>query len=354
MRVLLIRFSSLGDILLQTSFASWLKSQYPSARISFLTLKGSEALLADHPHIDEVLVYQKERGLTDFKKLFTFARSVLAPKSFDLVVDLHGTNRSFLTRCFLPGVLALSMDKRRLERFLLVKTKLDLLKGEKTLHDRNLIDLAWAFGREYSQEELLAFIQRDFPSHRSLTSSAFAKRKKTDERLVVLAPGASFAPKRWPLENFVALAKKMMEQTELKVSIIGGPEDDFQGKFEELEASYPGRLKNLQGKLSLSDSMEMVSRSSLVVGNDSLIGHVAESCSVPSFAIFGPTSESFGFTPRLEQSKSFSVEGLWCRPCSTTGSKKCFRKEQYCMKGVTPELVFSAIAERFKVGRDAI
>lgn len=347
MRFLLIRFSSLGDILLQTSFASWLKSQYPESHISFLTLNGHEALIKDHPHLDEILLYEKRKGLSDIKNLYRFCREVLAKRRFDLVLDLHGTNRSFLTRCFLPEFLALSMDKRRFERFLLVKAKIDLLKKEASLHERNLKDLSWAFNREYNKEDLLEFLSKYFPNNKSLITSSVTETdgKGPGERskLVVLAPGASFVPKRWPAKSFLELARLILTNTDWACSVVAGPNDGFCEIFDELGGEFPGRFQNLQGKLGLGESMLYVSKASLVVGNDSLMGHVAESCSIPSFSVFGPTSESFGFAPHLKESKTFSVENLWCRPCSTTGSSACFRKEQYCMSGIAPEAVFQSV-----------
>ncbi|MBC77621.1 MAG: hypothetical protein CME64_16570 [Halobacteriovoraceae bacterium] len=337
MRFLLIRFSSLGDIVLQTSFASWLKSKYPDCHISFLTLKGNEALIEGHPHIDEILTYKKMSGAKDLKNLYSFTRSVLKPKRFNLIVDLHGTTRSFFTRCFLPEAQALPMDKRRFERSLLVNTKIDLLKKEKTLHDRNISDLAWAFNSSYDEGELLEFIELSFPGSKSLTtSSVSAKFEK--QKTVVIAPGASFVPKRWPVDKFYEVASEILNQSSFNCVVVGGQEDDFCSVFNELEKQFPERLKNLQGKLSLAQSMEVVAEGSLLIGNDSLMAHVAESCSIPVYSIFGPTSESFGFSPRLKDSKVFSVN-LWCRPCSTTGSKACFRKKQYCMTMVSSQSV---------------
>lgn len=343
MRFLLIRFSSLGDIVLQTSFASWLKSKYPDCHISFLTLKGNEALISGHPHIDELLVYEKRSGAQDFKNLYRFARQELKSKGFDILVDLHGTTRSFLTRCFLPEVHALPMDKRRFERSLLVNAKIDLLKEEQTLHDRNISDLSWAFNRTYNEEELLDFINKSFPGSRSLTTSSVTGKFKK-ENSVVIAPGASFKPKRWPVEKFYEVALEVLSQGQANCVVVGGPEDNFCSIFDELEEKYPNRFRNLQGKLGLYESMEVVAKSSLLIGNDSLMAHVAESCSIPVFSIFGPTSQSFGFSPRLENSKTFSVD-LWCRPCSTTGSKACFRKKQYCMTMVSSQLVANAALE---------
>lgn len=339
MRFLLIRFSSLGDILLQTSFASWLKMNYPGCHISLLTLKGNEALVENHPHIDEVISYQKQKGTSDFKNIFRFCRNDLKSKDFDLIIDLHGTTRAFLTKLFLPELPALSMDKRRLERFLLVKSKINLLKNQSSIHDRNLKDLAWAFNEQFDANELQQFVNESFGAGESLISSSVSTLKVKSSNRVIIAPGASFNPKRWPVKNFFKVAQSLLENSKCDIAVIGGPGEDYCSIFNELVEIYPQRVQNLQGKLSLKDSMKEVANSCLVIGNDSLIGHIAESCAIPSFVIYGPTIESFGFAPHLEKSKTFSVEKLWCRPCSTTGKSPCFRKSQYCMDMIKPEQI---------------
>lgn len=331
---------------MQTSFASWLKKRYPGCHITFLVLKGSEPALEGHPHIDEVLAHEKANGLKDLAALWRLCRGELAKRKYHLAVDLHGTNRSFLVRSFLPETLSLYMDKRRMERFLLVKTKIDLLKGQPSLHERNLFDLAWAFGEQWNKDALIKFLERDFPGNKSLTTAAAGGLPPGLERgkreRVVLAPGASFAPKRWPVESFFALAEMILKNTDWECFVVGGPDDGFCKIFDPLERAWAGRFKNLQGKLRLADSLAVAGECSLAVGNDSLIGHAAEARSAPSFALFGPTSESFGFAPRLENSRAFSIKGLWCRPCSTTGSRACFRKRRYCMEDIAPEEIFEA------------
>lgn len=350
MRALVIRFSSLGDILLQTPFVSWLKMGRPDMKISFLTLKGNESLILGHPHIDEVLTYEKKKGLADVGSLFNFTRTELAKRKFDVVIDLHGTNRAFLVKSFLPGVVSLSMDKRRIERWLLVKFKIDLLKNQGPGAIRNLEDLAFAFNGEYDKEELSLFLKEAF-ENKGLgvtTSSVTLGSKSPEVPMVCVCPGASFAAKRWPVGRFKGLVKKLLEKTEWNVKVLAGPEDDFCEIFNELEELYPTRFQNLQGKLSLRDSMKEVAASSLCVGNDSVMGHVAESCGVPSYVIFGPTSESFGFAPHLPDSKSFSTDSVWCRPCSTTGSRKCFRKKHYCMLATTEDQVLGEAIDLLK------
>jgi ADP-heptose:LPS heptosyltransferase len=101
---------------------------------------------------------------------------------------------------------------------------------------------------------------------------------------------------------------------------------------------------NLQGKTSLAESAGWVRQARLVVGNDSGMNHLAETNEVPVVTLFGPTHEAFGFVPHLPRSRTLSVE-LWCRPCSPTGKRPCFRSEQFCFTAITPAHVLQAMGE---------
>ena len=120
--------------------------------------------------------------------------------------------------------------------------------------------------------------------------------------------------------------------------ILAGPDDTFCQEFDSLVEKYPGKVFNLYGKTSLTESAAFTKEANICVGNDTGLLHVAESLGTPILMIYGPTSEFFGFRPHLKSSRYMSVP-LWCKPCSTTGKRKCFRKEAYCLTGITPEKV---------------
>lgn len=331
---------------MQTPFAAWLKMTFPQCRITFLTSDGNEAILQGNPYIDEVLTYTRALGMADVLSVKKFTRKVLALKKFDCLIDLHTTARSALIRFFLPEVLSLKMDKRRFERELLVKTKIDLLGASKENHlvHRHLHDLAWSFNQSYDPAKLLRFIRLKFKAHDSLLTSSVSALETSGQDSVILAPGASFSSKKWPIENFVQLAQQILSHTELNCVVIAGPQDVECRAFDQLERRYPKRLKNYQGKLSVLESMSQVAAGKLIVCNDSFFGHVAQSCSIPAFTIFGSTSSSFGFGPLGENSRSYEASGLWCRPCSTTGKRACFRKRHYCMLAIEVKTIWDDVS----------
>lgn len=349
MHLLLLRFSSLGDVVIQTSFASWIKSQFPNCKITFVTSSEFSSLVEGHPHIDEVVPYTRNSGFKDLINLRKLTRDLHSKSPIDFIIDLHGTTRSFFLKFLNPDIPCLNLDKRRVERFLLVKLKWDLLKKEKTLHERTIDDYQAFFSRRYERMLLEAFLNESNHTTGTITSApesfTEAEFKKPFNKYIVIAPVASFGPKRWPMKSFIELADRFINESMLNdfgVALVAGPSDDYADEFNVLENKYSGRAINFKGKTTLAESSRIIRHSELVIGNDTGMGHIAESYGVPVISIFGPTSESFGFKPHMKSSESISTE-LWCRPCSTTGKKKCFRSKQLCMENVTIDSVLKSI-----------
>lgn len=351
MHLVLIRFSSLGDIVMQTGFVSWLKLVIPKVKITFITSKESALLLRGHPHIDTLIEYEKEKGLKDLKKLKKLGDEINKNEKIDFIIDLHGTTRAFFFKFLNPKIPALNLDKRRIERQALVKLKINFLKKQAPLHFRNILDLFGLFTPSFNKEELSNFLIKtaNNQSHFGVTSSPLSfettKTTKPFEKYIVISPVASFTPKRWPMEKFIQLIDRILSSQnyqEYGVCIVAGPHDDYVDEVEPLVNKYPQRLKNLKGKTNLQESSKIIQNAELLIGNDSGMGHIAESLGVPVIAIFGPTTEDFGFRPHLELSRTASVD-LWCRPCSTTGKSKCFRKKQYCMDQISISDIMSKV-----------
>lgn len=349
MHLLLLRFSSLGDVVIQTSFASWIKSQFPKCYITFVTSSEFTSLIKGHPHIDNVLGYKRSKGIKDLKNLRALTRQLHQRNPIDFIIDLHGTTRSFFLKFLNPDIPCINLDKRRFERFLLVKLKIDLLKKEKTLHERTIDDYQSFFGKRYDRELLENFLHELNNTNGTITSApeSFTRVefKKPFNKYIVIAPVASFAPKRWPIHSFIEVAEMVLNDAELKdyaLVLVAGPQDDYADAFNQVVEKHPDRAMNLKGKTSLAESSRLIRYGELVLGNDTGMGHIAESYGVPIISIFGPTSQSFGFRPHMKNSESISSE-LWCRPCSTTGKKKCFRSKQFCMENVTIKSIFQRI-----------
>lgn len=335
----IIRFSSLGDVVLQTSVITWLKQTYTrDLKITFVTSHEFKDLVTGHPDIQRVLTFDRRSG----EKLSGLARKIRElheKEPITLMLDLHSTTRSTLLRWMLPTLPRLVVDKRRIERFLLVR-----VPGWKGWTRWKFLGLEVQVERTPRdwQGILMAPFKR---GTRPLTEMPPVDRIHHKKPYVVFAPVASFESKRWPMNYFVTLAQKFLNDERWKhydLVIVAGPTDKH---CEALNVIQDPRMLNLQGKTKLKESIAWMQEARVVVGNDSGMNHIAEAANVPVITLFGPTHEGFGFAPHLSTSTALSVE-MWCRPCSATGSRKCFRSEQFCMTDLKPEKVWQVLEQK--------
>jgi ADP-heptose:LPS heptosyltransferase len=337
----------MGDVVLQTATVNWLKSIFGKGlELTFVTSAEFASLVENHPNVNRVLSYDRREG--DWKSFVGKVRTLHRERRIDLILDAHATLRSLRLRIALWTVPALTVDKRRWERWLLTKVKSPGLRrlfdhkmlGLEPQVERIIRDFENVFGDDRGVRRTADF--RHGP-HRELTSLAPLTAYPLLAPYIVLAPSASFKFKRWPIDAFVELARELLEATELSLVVLAGPGDDFCRAFEAIESP---RLHNLQGKTSLKESMSVLAGAKLCVGNDSGMNHIAEAYGVPCVTIFGPTDPRFGFRPHGEKSTFVSRE-LWCKPCSTTGAKECYRERHFCMEEITVaevrELALSAL-----------
>gem|GEM_PF-236264 len=348
MHLLLVRFSSMGDVVLQTATINWLKSLYGAhIKISFLTSKEFSSLIEDHQYVDNLITFDRKKE--KWPELSAKIKKLHQESKIDMIIDLHATLRSWRLRQSFWFIPSLTVDKRRVERFLLTKIKIGFVKKFLGLPifamepqvERIIYDWKDIFGEGNNLSALRKFIGSDF----GLKQLTFLKKEKQSPHAkpyIVIAPAASFAPKRWPIEKFAELIEMVLAESSLNkfdLVILAGPADEY---CKNLNSITSERLVNLQGKTSLHESMKYLAHASLCVGNDSGMNHISEAYGNPAITIFGPTDEKFGFAPHGVNSEAISIP-LWCRPCSTTGKKTCFRDQQYCMNGISAERVFLSV-----------
>lgn len=335
--ILIIRFSSLGDVVIQSSFIRWLKFICPGSKISFLVAKEFAALVENLSEVDHVWTYNRSSGISDLKQLRSISKKI-NQESVDLVFDLHNNSRTLLLSWF-SSIPFIRADKRSLKRKLLVKFKWNFLKNLSSQHQRTIEDFGFLSHSPINLEKL----ER---GSETLDASAMTKINQTAslaENLIVLSPVASFSSKRWPISYYGKLLELIMSDDELshyKVVIIAGPNDDY---CQSLKYDND-RFSNLQGRTSLKETIEYFSRAKLCVTNDTGSLHMAESFGVPSIAIFGSTSPWFGFRPHLKGSAFFYADAA-CSPCSTTGNINCSQPSHVCMLDIKPASVYIRVKE---------
>ncbi len=325
MNILVIRLSSLGDIILTTPVVRALRRKFPRAAIDFLVMDRFREAIDGNPDISRILEFKRSehKGLAG---IIRFSRR-LKPVKYDLVIDLHAKLRSRLI-CMGLNTRTLRYRKRSLWKTLGVRLRLIRYQVDDTIVDNYFRPLG-TLGIHPGPEKLsFAFAQQDL------------KAVNEYKDRIVMAPGAANATKKWPAEYFGQLGRLLNS----KIVLIGGPED-----IQELETirQYigPDSCENMAGRLNLKQSGALLSTARFVVTNDSGPFHLARAGGRPVFAIFGPTDPGmFAFN----KNETLIYAGEPCAPCSLHGDLKCPKDHFKCMKNLTPEMVFKIIRREYR------
>jgi ADP-heptose:LPS heptosyltransferase len=362
----MIRFSSLGDIVLNSSILSQLKKSHgEKVKISLLTSSMFAPLYENHPDLHHVYSFSRSSGLKGLGELFRFVANIHQENPIDLFLDLHGTLRSIAIKLRFFSIPHLTVDKRTFERSLLTTFKINILSYQGKAQFKK-VQAPHRFG-----EKLLARTIQDFLGILSLKAiqendsgrlSSVTQTFHDDphfklqdynleaKRYICLVPSASFPEKRWPIESFIELVEQLLTSEKFiqyKFVILAGPSDDFCQRFNLFQEKYPNRLVNLQGKTNFVQTTMLTKFAAFCVGNDTGVPHIAESVGTASLFILGPTGEEFGFYPHLKNSEVI-MKRLWCRPCTTNGKGNCIRKERYCLTTISASEVFEKMIEMEK------
>ncbi|HID95817.1 MAG TPA: lipopolysaccharide heptosyltransferase II [Candidatus Latescibacteria bacterium] len=335
-KILIIQTAFIGDLILTTPLIRAAKRGFPKAWLSVLTIPRTAELLEGNPSVDEVLVYDKrgrDKGSRAFLKMVRGLRS----GTFDLALIPHRSLRSALLP-FLAGIPRRIGFDRSAGSFLFTKTipyRMDVHQIERNL------DLISALGVKINDR--LPEVYPDRHDQGVVRRFLSANGISPSDRIVAIAPGSVWPTKRWLPERFAELADRLIGEQGVKVLLIGG------GSDIELCSSIAAMMRFgavlTAGKMSLRQSAALLSRSSLLLCNDSAPMHLAVAVRTPVVAIFGPTSPSFGFAPY--DSNSLVIQSdLECRPCGIHGGKRCPKGHFECMKRIHPEQVLKEIAKK--------
>jgi lipopolysaccharide heptosyltransferase II len=335
-RILLIRLSSLGDILLTTPILRLLRDHCPQADIEFFVKAAYQDVLRAHPCIDRLI-------LCDNRQPFAQTLRLLRQTRYDVVLDLHRTLRSRLICQGLSATLKLAYNKRVLRRQLLVHLGWNTLRAMTPVPELYAAPLRW-LGIDAQlpapDMHLAAGSQDAMRQYLAQACPAAAGRP-----LLALAPGARWATKRWPVERFATVGQALLEQYHAGVVILGDHDDT--ALAEALCQRLQGPVFNASGKFSLMQTAALLQQCRLLISNDSGLMHMAAALNVPVVAVFGPTVQEFGFYPFRAPARVVSTS-LACRPCSTKGSRRCPKRHHRCMRQVSTEQVRAAAQQMWE------
>jgi len=314
MKILVIRFSSIGDIVLTTPVVRCLKTQL-GCEVHYATKKEYASVLHGNPYIDQF--HFLENNLDALIQQFK-------AESFDYIIDLHNNLRTSHIKLRLGGKWN-RFNKLNIQKWLLVNFKMNLLPDEHIVH--RYMQTVEKLGIVYDGKGLDFFIKpEDDLDVLRLLPVEFR------ENYVCLVPGAKFATKSIPLDKCV----EIIQSITCPVVILGGPAESEAG---EQIAKLSGRndVLNFCGKMSLGKSAAAIKHAHSVISADTGLMHIAASFDKKIISVWGNTVPEFGMYPLLpENGKGKSiiseVKNLSCRPCSKIGYAKCPKGHFKCMK----------------------
>lgn len=329
MKILIIRFSSIGDIVLTTPVIRCLKKQI-GAEVHFLCKRSFQAILKANPYLDKIHVIDKE------------VREVLPAlrkEGFDYVIDLHRNLRSAQVKWGLR-TQSFSFNKINWQKWLIVNFKINRLPSIHIV-DRYLQTLT-ALGVQNDGMGLDYFIP---PEEEVNLPVFFSSRGRTPTPYFAFVIGAAHQTKRLPVDRIVSICRRFTQT----ILLVGGPGEKEEG--EQIARSVGEQVINTCGYLSLNESASLVRQAQAVVAHDTGFMHIAAAFRKPMVSIWGNTIPEFGMYPYypkgLERSVCVEVKDLNCRPCSKIGFAKCPKTHFNCMNQIDESLIFEKTEQFF-------
>lgn len=327
MRLLFIRFSSIGDIVFTTPAIRCTKLQIPNAEIHFLTKLSMKSVTEANPHIDQFHYFDNN--------LSALIRQ-LKEIQFDYIIDLHNNFRTFKIKKAL-GVPALTYQKLSIQKFLLTKWHLNWMP-QRHIADRCL-DTLKSLGVVNDGKGLDHFV----PSNVTLSAKEIPTAHQAG--YVAFVIGASYDTKKLPLDQL----QKLCHLIPYPIVLIGGKEDAAIG--EQVASVNPIKIYNACGKFNLHESALLVQQSKTVLSHDTGFLYVACAYQKKTVAIWGATSPALEVEPYYPQDLDLHdmytnaiVPGLSCQPCSNYGTPICPQGHFACMrqqnlKGIAQKII---------------
>ena len=332
-KILVIQTAFLGDVVLTTPLLGAIKDGFPKAGLSVLVVPRTKEILAGHPAVDEVLVYDKKGDHRGLRGLIRTAR-LLRSRGFDLCFLPHRSFRSAIL-AYLAGIPRRIGFGRSAGSLLYT----DCVVRDQARHevDRNL-SLLTPLKIEPASAVRHLSVATDPVAQDSVDRILKTEGIKPGDCLIGMAPGSVWATKRWLPEGFAAVADALMDPYQARILLLGSREDETITK--EIIARCRQKPVNLAGQ-PLSELVATLSRCRLLITNDNGAMHIGTALGVPIVAVFGSTSPSGGYGPYTKEAEIVE-HTLPCRPCGLHGYRRCPLGHFKCMKEITPQEVVAA------------
>ena len=312
MKLLVVRFSSIGDVVLTTPVVRCIAQQLPDAEIHYVTKKAFLPVLEGNPHIHKIITIESSVS----EKM-----DELKAEHYDMVIDLHRNVRTLRLKRAL-GVKSYAFPKRNIEKFLLTNFKINRMP------DVHVVD------RYFEAVKQIGVKNDGLPCELFLSPAdevSLSEHNLQPKQFIAVAMGAQFATKQMP----VHLMTEILSGIGLPIVLLGGPTDVE--RAEQLKTTLPSQqVIDFCGKITLRQSAFVVSQSKAILTGDTGLMHIASAFSIPIVSVWGNTVPALGMYPYAPQDRSLysihEVNNLSCRPCSKIGYKECPKKHFKCME----------------------
>ncbi|HNR85675.1 MAG TPA: glycosyltransferase family 9 protein [Taishania sp.] len=330
MKILIVRFSSIGDIVLTTPVVRAVKQQLNTTEIHFITKKSFASLLANNPHISKL--YTIEKSVTE-------VLDELKAEKYDVVIDLHKNIRTLRLKQAL-GVKSYAFDKLNFQKWLLVNFKVDKLPNVHIVE--RYFEAVKEIGVVNDGKNCELFFDE---TAKVDTLKSFDLQPKS---FVAVAVGAQFATKVMPEKLLIEVLKKV----EHPIVLLGGPTDVDRARAIEIGLQqHSQKVINAVNQFSLAQSASIVAQSQVLLTHDTGLMHIATCYNTPIVSVWGNTVPAFGMYPYYpSNTELFSIHevlNLNCRPCSKIGYESCPKKHFNCMNLQDVAGIAQAVNQRF-------
>jgi heptosyltransferase II len=330
MEILIIRLSSMGDVVLATSALEYLKSAFPQSNLWFVTEKKYAGLFAGDTRLARVIPVEKDGERDAAQALFGVV--------WDKIIDLQHNRRSLRIRKGLVSRQAATVfRKRHFARNALLFARANLYPRG----DSVVVRYARAAGYTgapgaFPGARLLLDDRKCDAALRLLPQSAVVRPA------IALFPFSAWKNKEWSAKNF-AFVGRYFAIKGWDVLIAGGPQDA--AAAAKMKFIVGERCISAAGKLSLTETACLIARCRLALGNDTGLSHIARACGVKTGIIYGPTTSHFGFYPYGDPPYRVFEAAQFCRPCHAHGGNVCLLGSRQCMRKIHPEDVIAGLED---------
>ncbi len=334
-RVLVVRFSALGDIAMTVPVVVSCAQAYPDTHFYVLSIQKVRDLffsLAPNIHFVAADLRGKHRGIRGILSLFRELRAY----SFDHIIDLHAVLRTHLLRNLfsISGVKTASINKGRNDKKKLTQRVNKQLKPLISGHERYR-DVFRRAGFSFNMIDVLRIKPEVLLSKQQPVTAKITR--------IGIAPFAQHRAKMYPLNKMEAIISVLGKKKNTEIFLFGG------GETEKMIAGEWSRkytyLKNYVGKLSLNEELALMKQADIILTMDSANMHLASLVGIRVISIWGATHPFAGFLGWNQSYDDVIQQNLSCRPCSVYGNKPCFRKDYACMETIEPEQVINKIEQ---------